>query len=161
MSGGQCDVVGCGASRDCNANGIPDECETCGDLDGDGDVDADDFTIFLGAFGLGVGAVGFEPCADADGDGMITFVDYQQWLQCYRSFIGSPVAPPPTPESVGDMDGNGAVDGNDIQPFVDAMLTPATAGLRARFMADVNGDGAVDSTDVGEFVGLLLSEDTD
>ena len=37
-------------SQDANANGIPDECEVDvpGDLDGDGDVDNDDFTIFAG-----------------------------------------------------------------------------------------------------------------
>ncbi len=96
------------------------------------------------------------PCL-SDSDGLITFVDYQQWLECYRSFVGNPLAPPPTPQSVGDMDGNGGVDGNDIQPFVEALLEPATAGLRARFIADANGDGAVDSADVGEFVGLLLT----
>ena len=146
------------ALEDCNANGIPDECETCGDLDGDGDVDGDDFSLFLAGFGLGFGAVGFEPCADADGDGVITFVDYQQWLQCYRSFVGNPTASPPVPQDAGDMDGSGAVDGSDIQPFVDAMLEPASADFFARFMVDVNGDGAVDSADVGEFVGMLLSE---
>lgn len=35
-----------GTSLDLNANGLPDECELLGDLDGDGDVDADDFAIF-------------------------------------------------------------------------------------------------------------------
>ena len=37
-------------SDDTNGNGIPDECEedVPGDLDGDGDVDNDDFTIFAG-----------------------------------------------------------------------------------------------------------------
>ena len=37
-------------SDDANGNGIPDECEEAlpGDLDGDGDVDNDDFSIFAG-----------------------------------------------------------------------------------------------------------------
>ena len=39
------------ALNDCNGNGIPDDCEQCGDLDSDGDVDHDDYIIFLSAFG--------------------------------------------------------------------------------------------------------------
>jgi hypothetical protein len=57
----------------------------CGDLDGDSDVDYDDFGIFRAAFGLEAGDQGFVAEADLDGDGIITFVDYQLWLQCYRN----------------------------------------------------------------------------
>ena len=38
-------------SDDQNNNGIPDECEMAGDLDGDGDVDAADLILLLGAWG--------------------------------------------------------------------------------------------------------------
>ncbi len=40
-----------GESADLNNNGVPDECETPGDLDGDGDVDGSDLILLLGAWG--------------------------------------------------------------------------------------------------------------
>ena len=46
-----------GMSDDDNNNGIPDECETPGDLNGDGTVGVDDLLILLGDWG---------PCADCD-----------------------------------------------------------------------------------------------
>ncbi len=56
----------------------------CGDLDTDGDVDTDDYMIFVGAFGLCEGDMGFIAAADFDEDGCITLVDFQAWLACYR-----------------------------------------------------------------------------
>ena len=46
-----------GMSDDDNNNGVPDECETPGDLNGDGMVGVDDLLILLGNWG---------PCADCD-----------------------------------------------------------------------------------------------
>jgi hypothetical protein len=40
-----CDMAR-GTSEDLNRNGIPDECDPAGDIDGDGDVDVDDFVPF-------------------------------------------------------------------------------------------------------------------
>ena len=51
-----------GSSEDDNNNGIPDECEVIGDLDADGDVDAADLILLLGAWG----ACG--DCADCPAD---------------------------------------------------------------------------------------------
>ncbi len=45
-----CDIFS-GVSEDINGNGIPDECETIGDLDGDGAVDVKDLLILLAAWG--------------------------------------------------------------------------------------------------------------
>ena len=46
------------SENDANGDGIPDECETLlGDIDGDGDVDAADLILLLGAWGA---------CADCD-----------------------------------------------------------------------------------------------
>ncbi len=61
-----CDISD-GISSDTNGNGIPDECETTlGDIDGDGDVDATDLILLLGAWGA------CDDCgncvADLDGD---------------------------------------------------------------------------------------------
>ena len=39
-------------SEDHNGNGVPDECEVLGDLDGDGDVDGSDLIILIGAWGF-------------------------------------------------------------------------------------------------------------
>jgi len=59
------------------------------DLDGDSDVDWDDFNIFLGAFGA---CKATEPArylakADFDIDGCITFIDYQTWYLHYIAYI--------------------------------------------------------------------------
>jgi len=67
----------------------------CGDLDGDLDVDADDYAIFRAAFGRAVGDPAYVAGADLDGDGRVTLADYQQWLACYRDFVGNPTAKPP------------------------------------------------------------------
>ena len=46
------------------------------DLDGDRDVDFDDFLIFVAAFGKSSDEVGANPAADLDGDGMVGFSDF-------------------------------------------------------------------------------------
>jgi hypothetical protein len=55
------DIAG-GFSQDVNRNGIPDECECVGDLNGDSRVDQADLGILLASFGRDVGG-------DLDGDG--------------------------------------------------------------------------------------------
>lgn len=55
------------------------------DLDCDGDVDADDYGLFRIAFGHCLGDPAYRSDADYDGDGCITFIDYQEWLMCYRA----------------------------------------------------------------------------
>jgi hypothetical protein len=98
--GGYC--VGPDCSSDYNGNGVPDECELCGDFTGatpgsepDGLVDAFDYWYIHD--GMGCCSYSAEPClskytqhilADMDGDGCITFVDYQNWIMCYRMANG-------------------------------------------------------------------------
>ncbi len=89
-----CDIA-LGTSPDEDGDGIPDECEPCGDLDGDLGVDADDYAIFRASFGLADGDALFVAACDYDGDGEITLRDYQAWLMCYREFIGYPQADHP------------------------------------------------------------------
>jgi len=50
-----------------------------GDLDGDGDIDTTDFSLFYASFGSCTGQAAYNPEADYDEDGCITFVDYQTW----------------------------------------------------------------------------------
>ncbi len=85
------------APNDCNANGIPDDCELCGDLDGDGDVDYDDYVIFLDAFGGETDGTPAEDwCCDYDDSGAVGMADFDAWLDCYRDFISDPYSGPPT-----------------------------------------------------------------
>jgi hypothetical protein len=60
----------------------------CGDFDNDGDVDVDDFFVFLDAFGTCEGDAAYEEDCDFDGDECITLVDYQTWIQCYYDASG-------------------------------------------------------------------------
>lgn len=56
----------------------------------------------------------------------------------------------------GDMNGDSLVDGNDIQPFVTAMMLPYFSGDFV-CKGDFDGVNRVDAQDVGTFVNLLLS----
>lgn len=58
-----------------------------GDLDGDGDVDATDRSIFLGTYRKCSGDNGFLAGADYDGDGCITLSDYRDWYNYYKIFL--------------------------------------------------------------------------
>ena len=60
--------------------------EICGDLDEDGDVDYDDYTIFLETFGLHAGDFGYVEKADSDGDEWITLIDFAAWYRCYQNY---------------------------------------------------------------------------
>jgi hypothetical protein len=57
------------------------------DLDGDGDVDAGDRTLFLNAYRKCVGDTGYLAEADYDGDGCVTLNDYRAWYACYNSYL--------------------------------------------------------------------------
>ena len=77
-----CDIAS-GTSEDLNANGIPDECDLVGDIDGDGDVDADDFEQFttsLAGPGVTEPPPGCDPAvfvlSDLDGDGSVDVRDF-------------------------------------------------------------------------------------
>jgi len=56
----------------------------CGDLDDDGDVDADDRARLRASFGKPAAAV--DPRMDYDGDGTISLRDYNLWYGCFRQF---------------------------------------------------------------------------
>ncbi len=94
----------------------------CGDLDNDKDVDGDDYSLFLAAYGHGTCDADYHVCADFDEDGIVTAVDYQQWLLCYRDFIGNPNAPAP------------AVDGGTgptpVDPIDDPTVEPLHPSVR-------------------------------
>jgi hypothetical protein len=65
-----CDITD-GTSDDDDGNGIPDECECAGDLDGDGDTDQADLGILLADWGCTGGSCP----GDLDGDGSTNQID--------------------------------------------------------------------------------------
>ena len=67
------------------------------------------------------------------------------------------------PQHPGDLNCDGALNFNDINPFVLALSDPAGYGQRYPdcniLNGDINGDGRVDFADINPFVALLASED--
>jgi len=59
----------------------------CGDLNGDGKVDAVDAKMLTSRYKVCNGNANFLEEADYDGDGCITFNDYREWYKCYQTFI--------------------------------------------------------------------------
>ena len=72
--------------------------------------------------------------------------------------IATPMPPPGCQSCPGDMDGNFAFDGNDVQDFVNCIIgagggAPTPMGE----CADVVADSFLDSQDVTQFVNWLLA----
>jgi len=73
--------IASGTSNDVNGNGIPDECECLGDLDGDWDIDLTDLAQLLSNYGTTEGA-SYED-GDLDGDGDVDLTDLAALLSAY------------------------------------------------------------------------------
>ena len=84
--GGFCDPQVSDCSTDFNGNGVPDECEL-GDLDGDGDVDIDDYEL-LSSCMAGPGGSYPDGCSLADFDGDED-VDLGDFAEFQRVFTGA------------------------------------------------------------------------
>jgi hypothetical protein len=129
-----------------------------GDVDGDRDVDYDDYIAFVAAYGHSTGEPGFNAYADLDHDGLVSLVDYQLWRQAYGAFVGDANAPLPT--RPGDLNVDGTVSSADINPFVLALRD--AAAYHAQYSwgninnADINTDGRIDFGDINPFVDLLV-----
>ncbi len=125
----------------------------CGDLDNDKDVDGDDYDIFVMAFGSTTCDAEYAICADFDEDGVVTHVDYQQWLLCYRDFVGNPLAGPPI-TIMGDFDRDDDIDLNDYSEFQTCVGSHSdSVPCRARF--DFNDDSVVTLLDAAGLTDVL------
>ncbi len=76
-----------------------------GDLDGDGDVDINDYGVFLAAWSSQWGEVNFDPAADIVVDNEVNINDYGQFLWGWNQYYsageqggGMGCPPPPIPE---------------------------------------------------------------
>jgi len=59
---------------------------------------------------------------------------------------------------LGDIDGSGQVNNQDIAPFVEALTnTGGSLSAYVQYTADVNGDGSVNNQDIAPFVALLTT----
>lgn len=72
--------------------------------------------------------------------------------------IATPVPPPGCQSCPGDMDGDFAIDSNDVQLFLNCVIAAAGGAPTATCeCADVVMDSVLDSQDVAQFVSLMLS----
>jgi hypothetical protein len=90
---------------------------------------------------------------DADGRGQSL---QRVSADTYGDFAASWIASPPTPGTtefgkLGDMNGDGQVNGLDVDPFVTTLLTGPYNGL-----ADMNQDGVVNGLDVDPFTAAVV-----
>jgi hypothetical protein len=141
---------------DCNNNGAPDACDNCADLDGDGDADAVDYHMFRGAFGRNAADPAFNTCADYNGSGAVGLNDFQAWLECYRSFVGDPLAEAPGGglDEMGDLDADGDVDLADFSAF-QACVGGAGNADECMVSFDFNFDWKVNFEDASGFGATL------
>ncbi len=88
-----CDVCpGFDDNVDTDGNGTPDGCDTVavpGDLDHDGNIDMDDYNLFLSAYGSGAGDANYNADADYDSDDFIGMTDFGIWYNHYLAFANS------------------------------------------------------------------------
>jgi hypothetical protein len=127
-----------------------------GDLDGDGDLDYDDYSLMRSAIGRCSGDSAFNSAADFDQDRCVTLMDYQVWIAYYRDFVNDPTAGQPVPDVRGDINGDGAVNGLDIQDFVIGYIDASGGSRGACHACDIDRDGFPDADDVAAFVTSLL-----
>ena len=110
-----------------------------GDLDGDADVDSDDYELFKASYGKFIFSPSCSTAADYDDDGIVTLVDYQIWLQHYRNAHGL------------DLNRDGSADAADAAALAACLGGPREPLGPECLSGDLNGDEAVDLADFAAF----------
>ena len=81
------------------------------------------------------------------------------WLRCGEVFRIENIVPNPT---LGDMDNNGSLDFDDLNPMVLALTDPvayeATYGIPPIQNGDIDGNGGVDFDDINPLLVLLTGD---
>ena len=128
-----------------------------GDADKDGDVDQADLDILISTWNLQKGDDGYDKRADFNNDDKVDILDLSNLAANWGFGVGSALSEmdlsalqESTPEVdpvVGDADGDGDVDQNDLDILTGTWnLADDNYGYDAR--ADFNGDGRVDILDL-------------
>ena len=115
-------------TSDCNANGIPDECEFVGS-----DCNAD----------------GIPDECEIDSGSAAPGGPFFCTMNCAPDFNNNGV--PDLCDSVGDFDGDGVITPADVQIFVDTLVSGGATPL-----GDFNGDGTFDGLDIDGLVQCIL-----
>lgn len=129
-------------------------CATCGDADGSGDFDADDVAVVA----LHVAGTGALPCpigADTNLDGAVTRRDLHALVfRVTGRATGSCEA---CERACGDLDGDGAVDGEDSLALDVILAAPEVLDGCLAWAADANGDGSLDVDDSAALAELRIT----
>ncbi|MBI5763300.1 MAG: hypothetical protein HZA51_07235 [Planctomycetes bacterium] len=128
-----------------------------GDIDGDLDMDADDYAGFVACLGQSGGS---PPCSRADLDGSMT-VDCADWPLFASDWAKySSLSEPPVPSAClmclhGDVNNDGTINGEDIGAFMGVAVGDDMDPVH-RCAADVDANGIMNCEDVVGFVRLAL-----
>jgi hypothetical protein len=88
---GNADFAGAdGMGPDPGCLSAEDPSEVRGDLDYDGRVTVTDLDLLFAGFGLAAGDPGYQDVADLDRDASVSWLDYQLWLEIFRTFNAPP-----------------------------------------------------------------------
>ncbi len=133
-----------------------------GDIDGDLDMDQDDYSAFVACLGQ---AVSGPPCSRADFDASMN-VDCSDWPPFTANWATySPLPEPPLPNACvsclrGDVNNDGVINGADVDAFVHVVDGDDVDPVH-RCAADANANGFMECEDLSAFVRLVLAAESD
>ncbi|MFQ5411059.1 MAG: hypothetical protein ACE5EC_02140 [Phycisphaerae bacterium] len=82
--------------------------------------------------------------------------DFEDLEIRYTGFVSDLAIVPITPDLAGDLNWDGDINGDDIEPFIGVLLGSNATDCNIK-RADMNDDGVADTLDVHDFVACLLN----